>query len=172
MEDLIFKELKKIHSSLQEGNPCCGDCQLDAEVSNCRIRSQHLSTQRGVGGPSDSSPSGACYPRLSLIAVWMSPRDCACVEMHGILFNRLHVTINPPGEFASKLNVVLAHLLKIVQEVGLEKITLQPLSTMPFFRCINLVRSGRTVAQRPLVGIEVDAVLYIRVERLHLHVPK
>ena len=92
--------------------------------------------------------------------------------MHGIQFDRLQVIINLPGEFASKLDVVLAHFLKIVQEVGLEKITSQPLSNMPFSICINLVRSGRTVAQRPLVGVEVDAVLHIRVERLHLHIPK
>ena len=163
---MIFKEIY-LDSLLLEGNPCCGDCPLDAEVSSCRIQSQHLSTQRGVGGPSDSSPSSVCCPRLSLIAVWTSPQGCACVKMH-----RLHVIINPPGEFASKLDVVLAHFLKIVQEVGLEKITSQPLSTMPFSICINLVRGGRTVAQRPLVGVEVDAVLHIRIERLHLHVPK
>ena len=139
---------------------------MDVGVSNCRIQSQHLSTQRGVGGPSDSSPSGVCCPRLSLIAVWISPQGCACVKMHS-----LHVIMNQPGEFASKLDMVLAHFLKIVQEVGLEKITSQPLSNA-FSRGVNLVRSGRAVAQRPLVGVEVDAVLHIRVERLHLHVPK
>ena len=83
----------------------------------------------------------------------------------------LHVIMNQPGEFASKLDMVLAHFLKIVQEVGLEKITSQPLANA-FSRGVNLVRSGRAVAQRPLVGVEVDAVLHIRVERLHLHVPK
>ena len=76
--------------------------------------------------------------------------------------------MNLPGEFASKLDVLLTHFLKIVQEVGLERS--QFLTT--YIRCINLVRSGRTIAQRPLVGVEVDAVLHIRVERLHLHIPK
>ena len=41
-----------------------------------------------------------------------------------------------------------------------------------YFIYLCQVRGGRTVAQRPLVGVEVDAVLHIRIERLHLHVPK
>ena len=69
----------------------------------------------------------------------MSPRGCACVEMRGILFDRLHVIINPPGEFASKLDVVLAHLLKIVQEVGLEK---DPITTFKHYAFFQMYQPG------------------------------
>ena len=72
--------------------------------------------------------------------------------MHGIQFDRLQVIINLPGEFASKLDVVLAHFLKIVQEVGLEKITSQPLRNLPFpgestwFEVVVLLLNGHLLA--------------------------
>ena len=60
--------------------------------------------------------------------------------------------MNLPGEFASKLDVLLTHFLKIVQEVGLEKITSQPVSNMPFlgestwFEVVELLLNGHLLA--------------------------
>ena len=71
--------------------------------------------------------------------------------MYGILFNRLHLIVNLPGEFASKLDVLLTHFLKIVQEVGLEKVTyITTFKPFPgestWFEVVELLLSGHLLA--------------------------